>query len=84
MAQQPRLQEFQPESEKISAYLERVELYFIAYAVSEAKMVPTLLSSIGAKTYTLLRYLTDPATPKENSLKELEDFLRVILNRPPL
>ncbi len=76
MAQQARLQEFQPEAEKVSAYLERAEPFFEAYDVPEAKRVPTLLSSIGAKTYALLRNLAAPSAPKEKSFEELSQLLK--------
>ena len=75
MSHHGRITAFQAEDESISAYLERVELYFVANDIDAAKQVPILLSSIGAKTYELLRSLTAPKAPKEKSLKELKDTL---------
>ena len=51
------LSEFSPEKETISAYLERVELFFQANGKEEAKQVPALLTAIGGETYALLRNL---------------------------
>lgn len=58
------------------AYLEHVKLYFQANDVEEAKQVPILLSSIGAKMYELLRGLTAPKALKKKSLKELSTVLK--------
>lgn len=57
------LQEFQPDSETITAYLERTKVYFTANDIAAGKRVAVLLSVIGAKTYTLLHSLTSPALP---------------------
>ena len=70
------LKEFQPESDAIKAYLERVELYFTANSVDEDKQVPILLSAIGSATYALLSDLLAPDPPKTKSLSEISDVLR--------
>ncbi len=54
---------FHPESESIKTYLERVQLYFTANKVPEDVQVPTLLSAIGAPTYSLLSDLFTPDAP---------------------
>ena len=51
------LTEFKPESEKIEAYLERVQLFFDANTIAEDKQVIVLLTVIGSSTYTLLTCL---------------------------
>ena len=66
-----RMQEFQPESEQISAYLERLEMYFLANGVADDKRVPVLLSVIGKHTYSLLRNLVAPGVPKDESFAAL-------------
>ena len=48
--------------------MEYVELCFQDNDVEAAKQVPFLLSSIGTKTYELLRSLTAPKAPKEKTL----------------
>ena len=68
-----RLNEFDVENETVTAYLERVELYFDANDVANDKQVPVLLSNIGAKTYGLLRSL---AAPKEKTLDEITKLLK--------
>ena len=44
------LTEFKPESEKIKAYLERVQLFFDANTIAEDKQVAVLLTVIGSST----------------------------------
>ena len=58
-----KLNSFQ-EEKKITEYLERVELYFVANDIANKKKVPVLLSIIGAKTYALIRSLMMPAAQK--------------------
>ncbi|KAL0147739.1 hypothetical protein M9458_056945, partial [Cirrhinus mrigala] len=60
MAQIGRPDEYKPENESWSAYIERVELFMIANDVNEAKQVATLLSAMGAYTYGLLWNLVQP------------------------
>ncbi len=64
MAQIGRLDEYKPENESWSAYIERVELFMIANDVDDAKQVATLLSVMGASTYGLVRNLVQPQKPK--------------------
>ena len=52
--------EFNPDTEMISAYLERLQLYFEANEVANAKKLSVLLTVIGPKVYTLLRGLLAP------------------------
>ena len=68
--------DFQPENETISAYLERVSLFFDVNNVAEDKQVPWLLNIIGAKTYTLLRTLVVPAQPKQKTMAESTTVLK--------
>ena len=71
-----KLDPFQPESETISAYLERVDLFFEANEVAADKKVAVFLSVIGGKTYTLLRNLTAPVKPSEKTLEDLRAVLK--------
>ncbi len=68
--------EFQPDTDAVKAYLERVNLYFSANDVPEAKQVPILLSSIGASTYALLSDLLAPDAPGTKSFTEISTALR--------
>ena len=78
------LQEFQPDSESITAYLERTSVYFTANSIDAAKQVPVLLSVIGAKTYSLLRSLTAPDKPQDKSYAELSEVLQAHFEPKPL
>ena len=78
------LQEFQPGSEPIAAYIERVQNYFAANDIASDKRVPVLLSVIGSKTYALLRSLTAPDMPSTKSLEALIDALMKHYEPKPL
>lgn len=52
-----KLDPFHSDSETITAYLERVELFFQTNEVAAEKEVAVFLSIIGGKTYMLLRNL---------------------------
>ena len=65
MAQNNLFKEFVPENEPISAYLERMEVFFHTHEVAPEKHVAMLLSNIGLKPYGVLRSLAVPKTPKE-------------------
>ena len=54
------LKVFLPNEDSIGAYLKRVALYFAVNRIKEDKQVPILLSSIGARTYSLLLDLFAP------------------------
>ena len=75
---------FNPDNERISAYLEQVELFFIANGVAEGKQVATLLSVIGRKTYALLSDLLAPAKSADKSLKELKEALQTHFEPKPV
>lgn len=70
------LQEFKPEQETITAYLERLKAYFDANDVPSAKRVSVLLSIIGPTTYSILRSLMAPDTPQSKSLDALIKALK--------
>ena len=70
------LTEFQPETDSIKSYLERVQLYFTANAVPRDKQVPILLSAIGAPIYSLLSDLLSPDLPSSKSMDALISVLR--------
>ena len=78
------LQEFQPDSEIITAYLERTKIYFTANDVADEKKVAVLLTVIGPKFFTLLRSLTTPELPQDKSFEELEAVLKAHFQPKPL
>ncbi len=71
-----RVEEFQPEVESISAYLERVELFFDANSIDAERRVPVFLSVIGSKNYSLLRNLLAPTKPSGATYEVLTARLR--------
>eukprot|EP00731_Ephydatia_muelleri_P017950 Em0010g1048a len=77
------IREFELGTESISAYLERVQLYFVANDVANEKKVAVLLSVIGSKTYVLLRSLLHPEAPKEKTFDQLAKTLKEHLEPKP-
>ena len=71
-----RIQEFDAETESITAYLERMQLFLTANAVDDDKKVAVLLSVIGSKTYSLLRNLLEPEKPSSKTYNELVGILK--------
>ena len=71
-----QIKEFQPDSDFIKSYLERVQLYFDANNVAQTKHVPILLSSLGAQTYSLLSDLAAPDLPSTKSFDDISVLLR--------
>ena len=69
------LQEFKPEVETITAYLERLKAYYDANDVQSGKRVAVLLSVIGPKTYSILRSLMAPDSPQSKSYDALSKAL---------
>ena len=69
------LQEFLPDEDSIDAYLERAALYFKANDIGKGKRVPILLSSIGVRTYALLRDLVAPNAPGSLSFTRISEVL---------
>uniref|UniRef100_A0AAV2KXD0 ribonuclease H n=1 Tax=Knipowitschia caucasica TaxID=637954 RepID=A0AAV2KXD0_KNICA len=79
-----RPDEFKPEHETWSAYVERMELLFEAHDVDDGKKVPVLLSSVGAATYGLLRNLVQPDKPKDKTFDQVVTILRDYYEPKPL
>ena len=71
-----QLEEFNPRTDSWQAYVERANLYFQANGISEEKQLPVFLSSIGGKTYGLLRNLMAPTLPKDKPLDEVIAILK--------
>ena len=62
------IQEFDPQVETITTYLERLELYFDANTVAADKNVSALLYGLGPKVYGVLRSLLAPNRPQDKNL----------------
>ena len=76
--------EYDPQSENITSYLERLSLYMDANAVADERKVPVLLTVIGAKVYGILKSLTSPDLPKAKSLDDLQKALKSHYDPKPL
>ena len=76
MSKLGRIEEFSPESETISSYLERTELFLVANDVANDKRVAVFLSVLGSRHYSLLRGMLAPKKPSECSFAELSQALR--------
>ena len=70
------MQEFNPDSERITPYLERLTLYLKVNKITGDSVVPAILSIIGGKTYSLLRDLLAPTLPEACSKTRLLDTLK--------
>ena len=79
-----KLSEFDPKNDSITAYVERITLYFQANEIADGKQVAVFLSAIGAKTYALLRNLVTPSLPKDKSFVQLVDVLKKHYEPKPL
>ena len=75
MATIGQMQPFDPANDRISKYLERVQLLFQANGIADNKKVPALLSIIGGGTYTLLSDLLAPDKPSSKTVDQLTQVL---------
>nr|XP_055048287.1 uncharacterized protein K02A2.6-like [Misgurnus anguillicaudatus] len=75
---------FEESSEQWCSYTERFEYFVAANAITEAKVVPTFLSVMGPKTYTLLRNLLQPEKPGEKTYDQIVSTLKAHFSPKPL
>ena len=71
-----RIDEFNPEAETITAYLERVELFFVANKVEDDRKASVLLTLVGGTVYGVLRNLLSPNKPQDKTFDELKKELK--------
>ena len=76
MAQRVGLPEFCPNTDSITHYLQRVELYFTAHDVKKELEVATLLSLIGTARYAHLCDLMVPTVPGSKKLDDITAVLK--------
>ena len=79
-----QLTNFDPDTETMSVYLERVDIFFQANGIAEENQVGIFLSLLGAKIYSLLRDLVAPAKPKDKTLAQLAKILQTHFEPKPL
>ena len=71
------MESFDPEKEDWNEYTERFEQFILANGVEgEKKVVATFLTTVGSKTYNLLRDLLAPAKPSTMKYAELIETLQ--------
>ena len=78
-----RMQDFNPDDESITAYLERFRLFVSVNGIAEIKQAPALLV-LGLKHYTLLRGLVSPGKPEDKILEELTTLLTKHYDSEPI
>ena len=71
-----QLQEFNPDSDSFSVYVERVKLFFTVNDIAEGKRAAVFLNFIGARAYELLRSLLTPTLPQSLKYSEVVGLLR--------
>ena len=79
-----KIESFDDTKENWETYVERVEQFFLANDIDDDHKVPTLLSLIGGKTYTLLRDLLAPEKPATKSFQQIVTTLQQHLSPKPL
>ena len=71
-----RIDDFDPVVESVSTYLERVQLFFVANNVEDARKSAVLLNLLGGKVYGTLRNILSPEQPAVKSYDELKAVLK--------
>ena len=79
-----QMQEFNPDIETVTAYLERFQMFVAANGIEDAKLVPTLLTVVGSKHYSLIRGLVSPVLPKDKSYEDLVTLLKKHYDPEPI
>ena len=79
-----QLDAFDPESDNVVAYLERVDLFFTANDIGPDKQVSVFLTVVGSRNYALIKSLTAPTLPQEKSYEDLKAVLLAHFRPKPL
>ena len=75
---------FNPDVDDWSAYVERLESFFLANEIKDNKNVAFLITVIGTKAYSLLRNILAPAKAVDKSYKQLVDAMKSHLDPQPI
>ena len=73
-----QMQEFNPDNEPVTKYLESFQMFISANAIGDDKLVPTLLTG-SARHYSLLRGLVLPALDIVGLLKKHYDLEPIVI-----
>jgi len=75
---------FNPDVDDWSSYVERLESFFLTKKVKDEKKVAVLLTVIGTKAYNLLRNVIAPAKPAKKSYQQLVDAMKSYMDPKPI
>ncbi|GBO19057.1 hypothetical protein AVEN_43125-1 [Araneus ventricosus] len=78
------METFNNEFEVFTSYIDRLEMFFETNNVQDDKKVPTMITLLSAKTYSLLKNLVETGKPKDKSFHESTAILEMQLNPKPL
>ena len=78
------MQEFNPDTETVTAYLERFQMFVSANSIADDKLVPTLLTVVGSTHYTLIRGLVYLELPKDKAFSDLVGILKKHYDPEPI
>ena len=70
------LEPFDNGRESWTEYVERMEFFFVANDIQEAKKKAVLLSVVGAKTFKLIKTLLAPQKPSDKSFEQLVQLVK--------
>lgn len=62
-----KLDSFDESAEDWTSYIERADEYFVLNGLPDEKKVAAIITSMGAKTYSILRKLTTPNKPSRST-----------------
>lgn len=79
-----KLDSFDESAEDWTSYIERADEYFVLNGLPDEKKVAAIITSMGAKTYSILRKLTTPNKPSEKTYEEIKKHLSDYFSPAPL
>lgn len=79
-----KLDSFDESAEDWTSYIERVDEYFVLNGLPDEKKVAAIITSMGTKTYSILRKLTTPSKPSEKTYEEIKKHLSDYFSPAPL
>ncbi|XP_040066694.1 uncharacterized protein LOC120840306 [Ixodes scapularis] len=73
-----KLDSFDESAEDWTSYIERADEYLVLNGLPDEKKDAAIITSMGAKTYSILRKLTTPSKPSEKTYEEIKKHLRLL------
>ncbi|XP_060810142.1 uncharacterized protein LOC132904238 [Amyelois transitella] len=78
-----KVREFDVKNGNWCAYVDRLEMYFVANKITDELKLPTFIALIGEQAYELLSTLASPKKPSTLTYKEAVETLRAHLQPKP-